>query len=96
MDDVTDSLKGGVSGEKISDRVMESLRREAERSDFFMGTVMTHSCAGGTGSGLGSRIVESYRDEYVKPYLATISIFPNASGETPLQNYNSCFTLSYL
>lgn len=75
---------------------MECLRKEIERSDFFLGMVMFHSLAGGTGSGLGSRLLETYRDEYGKSYLMTASVWPNSSGETPLQHYNTCFTLASL
>ena len=63
---------------------MEVLRKEVERSDFFLGVVMMHSLAGGTGSGLGSRLLEDYRDEYGKAYMMTTSVWPNSSGETPL------------
>jgi hypothetical protein len=45
---------------------------------------MTHSLAGGTGSGLGSRLLEEYRDTFGKSYLMTVSIWPNMIGETPL------------
>ena len=75
---------------------MEQLRKEVERADFFLGMVMVHSLAGGTGSGLGSRLIESYRDNFGKAYLMTASIWPNMSGETPLQHYNTCFSLSHL
>lgn len=80
----------------LHDRVMEALRREAEAADFFLGTVMTHSLAGGTGSGLGSRLLEDYRDSFDKSYLMTVSIWPSMHGETPLQHYNSCFTLAHI
>lgn len=63
---------------------MESLRKEAEQADYFMGTVVTHSLAGGTGSGLGSRILEEYKNVFGKAYLMTVSIWPNMAGETPL------------
>ncbi|CDW86702.1 cryptic tubulin [Stylonychia lemnae] len=80
----------------LYERAMEALRREVERSDFFLGMVLVHSLAGGTGSGLGSRLVEEYRDTFGKSYLMSASIWPNSSGETPLQHYNTCFSLSHL
>lgn len=43
---------------------MESLRKEVEKADFYLGSVLFHSLAGGTGSGFGSRLLEQYRDEY--------------------------------
>ena len=66
------------------ERTLESLRKEAEKADFFLGTMLVHSLAGGTGSGLGSRLIEAYRDIFGKAYLATVSVWPHSSGETPL------------
>jgi tubulin delta len=83
-------------GMALYEKTMEVLRKEVERSDFFLGVVLVHSLAGGTGSGLGSRLVETYRDTFGKSYLMTASIWPNSSGETPLQHYNTCFSLSHL
>lgn len=52
-----------MTGDKpLHERVMESLRKEVERADFFLGMVMIHSLGGGTGSGMGSRLLETYRD----------------------------------
>ena len=39
-------------------RCMEGIRREAERSSWLNSLVMTHSLAGGTGSGLGSGLLQ--------------------------------------
>lgn len=57
---------------------------------------MVHSLAGGTGSGLGSRLLEEYRDTFGKSYLMTVSIWPSMAGETPLQHYNTCFSLAHI
>lgn len=40
------------------------LRKRAEAADYFRGAFLFHSLAGGTGSGLGSRLIESYRDNF--------------------------------
>jgi len=80
----------------LSDTTMEIFRKEVERCDYYTGCIMTHSLAGGTGSGLGSRLVERLRDEYPANYIINASILPASSGESPLQHYNSCFGLSYL
>ena len=50
---------------------------------------MMHSIAGGTGSGLGSRLMETFKDIYPKAKLVNVVVWPHPSGETPLQNYNS-------
>lgn len=39
-------------------RCMEGMRKEAERSSWLNSVVMTHSLAGGTGSGLGSGLLQ--------------------------------------
>ena len=44
----------------LAEKALEALRREAEMCDFYQGTFMFHSVAGGTGSGLGSRIMEMF------------------------------------
>jgi hypothetical protein len=75
---------------------MERFRHEVERSDYFKGAVLMHSLAGGTGSGLGSRLLESIRTDYPNAFLTTVSIFPNKGGEVPLQNFNTTFATSYL
>ena len=49
-----------------------------------MGTYLTYSLAGGTGSGMSSRVLELLKDDYPKTYLVSIPIFPVKSGETPL------------
>ena len=60
--------------------------READGSDSLEGFVLCHSIAGGTGSGLGSYILEGLRqlffvkvlsDRYGKKLVQTYSVFPN-------------------
>lgn len=82
---------------ELVELVMESLRQEMEELDVYRGTVLMHSLGGGTGSGLGCRLLESIRDTYPQSYLAAVSVAPSIrSGDTPLQNYNSLFTLQHL
>ena len=40
--------------------------REAEGSDSLEGFILTHSIAGGTGSGLGSFIIEKLNERFPK------------------------------
>jgi len=53
------------------------IEREAEGSDSLEGFILTHSIAGGTGSGLGSFILEKINDNFPKKILQTYSVFPN-------------------
>lgn len=56
-----------------------------------------HSIAGGTGSGLGSYLLERLNDHYPKKLIQTYSVFPNSSeGDVVVQPYNSLLTLKRL
>lgn len=56
-----------------------------------------HSIAGGTGSGLGSYLLERLNDRFPKKLIQTYSVFPNAQdGDVVVQPYNSVLTLKRL
>ena len=44
-----------------------------------------YSLAGGTGSGVGSRLIEAMRDEYSTNMIFNTAVFPTMTGENPLQ-----------
>ena len=46
------------------DQCVERVRIEAERCDSFMATCFLHSLAGGTGSGVGTRLTQLIRDMF--------------------------------
>lgn len=59
--------------------------------------MLTHSIAGGTGSGLGSFILERLNDKFPKKLIQTYSVFPNSQeGDVVVQPYNSLLTLKRL
>ena len=61
------------------------------------GFMLTHSIAGGTGSGLGSFLLERLNDKFPKKLIQTYSVFPNAQeGDVVVQPYNSLLTLKRL
>ena len=55
-----------------------------------------HSLTGGTGSGLGSHLVESIRDTYPLAHILSVAVSPHVSGDSPLQSYNSLLSLAAL
>lgn len=59
---------------------------------------MTHSIAGGTGSGMGSFLLESLNSHYPKKLVQTYSVFPNLeeTSDVVVQPYNSLLTLKRL
>lgn len=61
------------------------------------GFMLLHSIAGGTGSGLGSYLLERMNDRYPKKLIQTYSVFPDStSGDVVVQPYNSLLTLKRL
>ena len=72
--------------------------REAEYCDSLEGFTLCHSIAGGTGSGLGSYLLELLSDRWSKKLSCTYSVFPNQSesSDVVVQPYNSLLTLKRL
>ena len=88
---------GWSMGERIYEDVMEMLDREAEGSDSLEAFMLLHSIAGGTGSGVGSYLLERLNDRYPKKLIQTYSVFPNNQvAEVVVQPYNSLLTLKRL
>ena len=57
---------------------------------------MCHSIGGGTGSGLGSLLLQEVRDAYPNRHLVAAAVCPFDVGETPMSLYNSALALSFL
>eukprot|EP01052_Picozoa_sp_SAG31_P003155 SAG31_NODE_119_length_23948_cov_9.957105_2_plen_162_part_00 len=80
------------------EELMEMVDREADGSDSLEGFVLIHSIAGGTGSGMGSNLLEKLNDRYPKKLIQTYSVFPNSAetSDVVVQPYNSLLTLKRL
>lgn len=89
---------GYHAGEGISDILMDMLDREADGSDSLEGFMLLHSIAGGTGSGLGSFLLEHINDRFPKKLIQTYSVFPDSHqiSDVVVQPYNSILTLKRL
>ena len=85
---------------------MDMIYREADGSESLEGFVLCHSIAGGTGSGMGSYILEKLNDHFPKKLIQTYSVFPNQSNDNVsgdlgtsdvvVQPYNSILSLKRL
>lgn len=51
-----------LQAERLTEEIFDILDREADNSDSLEGFVLCHSIAGGTGSGMGSYILEKLND----------------------------------
>ncbi|KAF9614579.1 hypothetical protein IFM89_019326 [Coptis chinensis] len=89
---------GYHQGEQVQEDIMDMVDREADGSDSLEGFVLCHSIAGGTGSGMGSYLLETLNDRYSKKLVQTYSVFPNQmeTSDVVVQPYNSLLTLKRL
>ena len=85
-------------GEQLYEEVFDIIDREADGSDSLEGFVLCHSIAGGTGSGMGSYMLEKLNDRFPKKLIQTYSVFPNQEeiSDVVVQPYNSLLTLKRL
>eukprot|EP00958_Prasinococcus_capsulatus_P003109 scaffold276_cov548-Prasinococcus_capsulatus_cf.AAC.2 len=89
---------GYSQAEKVNEDFLDMIDREADGSDSLEGFCLCHSIAGGTGSGMGSYILEMLNDRYGKKLIQTYSVFPNQeeTSDVVVQPYNSVLTLKRL
>ncbi|XP_071042588.1 tubulin gamma-1 chain isoform X2 [Parasteatoda tepidariorum] len=89
---------GYTQGEKLYEEIFDIIDREADGSDSLEGFILCHSIAGGTGSGMGSYMLERINDRFPKKLIETYSVFPNQDeiSDVVVQPYNSLLTLKRL
>jgi hypothetical protein len=87
--------KASGSGKSLIERTLNAIRRHTEALDRFESILLVHSTGGGTGSGLGSKVLEVVRQENPKATILAACIAPFSSGDTPLQHYNSVLSLAH-
>ncbi|PWN34694.1 gamma-tubulin [Meira miltonrushii] len=90
--------QGYAEGERRCDEILDMIEREADGSDSLEGFFLLHSIAGGTGSGLGSFLLERLSDAYPKKLIQTYSVFPNSeeTSDVVVQPYNSVLAMKRL
>ena len=66
---------GFRQGGEHEDQILEMIEREADGSDSLEGFVLCHSIAGGTGSGMGSYLLERLNDHFPKKLVQVRFVF---------------------
>ncbi|KAL1969465.1 hypothetical protein VTN77DRAFT_8903 [Rasamsonia byssochlamydoides] len=88
---------GYAAGDIVQEEVFDMIDREADGSDSLEGFMLLHSIAGGTGSGLGSYILERMNDRFPKKLIQTYSVFPDTQAADVVVNpYNSLLAMRRL
>ncbi|KAI9189046.1 gamma-tubulin [Blastocladiella emersonii ATCC 22665] len=90
--------QGHYHTESLFEDIIEMIDREADGSDSLEGFMLLHSIAGGTGSGMGSNLLEKLSDRFPKKLVQTYSVFPSHSenSDVVVQPYNAILTLKRL
>lgn len=89
---------GYTQGLAVQEQMLDMINREADGSDSLEGFFLCHSIAGGTGSGLGSCLLEKLNDYFPKKLITSFSVFPNTEevSDVVVQPYNSILTMHRL
>ena len=74
----------------------EKLNSFLEKCDFISKIYMVHSLGGGTGSGVGTRLLEMLNDNYPKMELISCPVFGFDVEKTTLSQFNTFFSLGYI
>ncbi|KAJ1925976.1 Tubulin beta chain (Beta tubulin), partial [Linderina pennispora] len=84
-------------GAELLDQVLDTIRQDVERCDLLSGFQLCHSIAGGTGSGMGSLMLQKVREEYPDRMMSTFTVVPAAnSSDAVVEPYNSVLSIHHL
>lgn len=81
-------------GPKYRDKIAEHVRMEAELCDCLQNFFLLHSLGGGTGSGLGTAVLEMLSEEFPKVFRFSMPVFPSSMDDVVTSPYNTVFALS--
>ena len=83
-----------VEGERVIDQIMNTIDSAVEKTKSLQGFLITHSIGGGSGSGLGSLIIERLRQAYPKKKIFTFSVVPSPLiSDAAVEPYNAVLSL---
>ncbi|GLV32200.1 beta-Tubulin at 97EF [Carabus blaptoides fortunei] len=85
-----------LKADMLLNDVIESVRHEVEKCDDVTHILSFLSSGGGTGSGTGSRVLESLREQYPNKVIMNVIVLPYSKGEIVTQNYNTLLTVAKL
>ncbi|MEE6476056.1 hypothetical protein FKM82_010956 [Ascaphus truei] len=83
-------------GSQYREQIVENLRRTAEHCDCLQCFFVIHSMGGGTGSGLGTFVLNVLEDEFPEVYRIVASVYPSAEDDVIISPYNSVLAMREL
>ncbi|KAG7254008.1 hypothetical protein CRUP_028569, partial [Coryphaenoides rupestris] len=76
--------------------IVEKVRRAAEHCDCLQCFFLIHSMGGGTGSGLGTRVLGLLEEEFPEVCRVVTSVFPSEEDDVVTSPYNSVLAMKEL
>ena len=84
-----------TEGAELIDCILEVTRRQVESCDCLQGFQMAHSIGGGSGSGMGTLLLQKLKDEYTDRIINTFTVIPSPKvSETVVEPYNAILSLN--
>jgi tubulin epsilon len=83
-------------GPQYREQILDTIRTTVEACESLQSFLMLHSLGGGTGSGVGTYILEQLADEYPDVFRFTASVFPSEDDDVITSPYNAMLSLSKL
>ena len=85
----------GIGNEMI-DEIIDGVRKRIEEADSCFGFHFAHSLSGGTGSGLGSKIISQINEHYFKKIFMAFTVLPTLDSEIVVSAYNAILSMPTL
>ncbi|EFN81109.1 tubulin beta chain isoform X1 [Harpegnathos saltator] len=86
-----------TEGAELADLTLELVRTEAESCDLIQGIQLVHALGGGTGSGMGSLLVQNLIEEYPGRVLKSYVVMPSSrTSDVVVGPYNAVLSINHL
>ncbi|KAM9196741.1 tubulin epsilon chain [Mergus octosetaceus] len=85
-----------VYGCQYRENIVEKLRKTAEHCDCLQCFFIIHSMGGGTGSGLGTFVLNLLEDEFPEVYRFVTAVYPSGEDDVITSPYNSVLAMKEL
>ncbi|XP_037119925.1 tubulin epsilon chain [Syngnathus acus] len=83
-------------GSTYKDEIVDQLRRAAEQCHCLQSFFLIHSMGGGTGSGLGTKVLRLLKDEFPEVCRIVIPVCPSVDDDVIVSPYNSMLAMREL
>lgn len=83
-------------GDLYIDSIADTIRRQVELCDCIQAFFVLHSLSGGTGSGLGTRVLGMLEEEFPHVFRISPVVLPSVVDDVVTAPYNACFALRHV